>query len=512
VLDQASRSRLTRRQVLQGAGGAAALAIAGAGIAELGNRPKPLPKLRSSAVKPPGRVGAFHSRPDLRPPIVTTSEGVKAGRSGSLDPGFLFLGPGPVTLKGSEQYGPLIVDRTGALVWFRPLSAGLQVTNFARSRYRGEPVLVWWEGKVLDSGYGQGEAVLLDRHYREITRVRAAGGRSMDMHGLSLTPAGTALFTCYPETVQMDLSPIGGPRRSQVLESIIQEVDVATGRMVFEWRSLQHIPVDASEEPLGEPYDYLHVNSIQQLPDGNLLASARHTWSVYKLERRTGKVIWTLGGKRSQFQMPPGAQFAWQHDARQPSEGVLTLFDNGTNGPIKTERQSRGLVLEVDESRRRVTVRDEYKSPHRLLAGAMGSLQILSSGRVTVGWGVASYTSEFAADGELLFDYALPEGMYSYRGLRLSWSGGPHHRPAVAATRHPQSGAPIIYASWNGATEVAGWQVNSGSKRDQLRAVGIATRRGFETIIPLDSHLRHASVTALDRFGARLKRSPIIEL
>ena len=167
-------------------------------------------------------------------------------------------------------------------------------------------MLVWWEGKVLQSGYGQGEAVVLDDAYREIARVRAAGGRSMDLHAFALSAEGRALFTCYPQTVQMDLSSIGVPRNSQVLESIIQEVDIASGRLLFEWRSLQHIPVSASQEPHGEPYDYLHVNSIEQLPDGNLLVSARHTWALYKLDRRTGSVIWTLGGKRSQFQIGPG--------------------------------------------------------------------------------------------------------------------------------------------------------------------------------------------------------------
>ena len=176
---------MTRRQVLQGAGGAAALAIAGGAIADVVSRPKPLPEIRSSRVGPTGHVGAFHSRPDLRPPTVTRTAAVGADRLDSLDPGFLFLGPGPVSLTGSAQYGPLIVDRAGAPVWFRPLTAGLQVTNFGCSLYRGEPVLLWWEGKTLQSGYGRGEAVLLDRAYREVARVRAAGGRSMDMHALS---------------------------------------------------------------------------------------------------------------------------------------------------------------------------------------------------------------------------------------------------------------------------------------------------------------------------------------
>jgi hypothetical protein len=312
--------------------------------------------------------------------------------------------------------------------------------------------------------------------------------------------------------VQTDLSSIGGPRNSQVRESIIQEVDIATGRLLFEWRSLQHIPVSASREPMGEPYDYLHVNSIQQLPDGNLLISARHTWAVYKLERRTGKVIWTLGGKQSQFHMGPGTEFSWQHDARQVSDRVLTLFDNGTNGPIKTERQSRGVALAVDESRRKVTLGQSYVSSHKLVAGAMGSVQTLPSGRVMVGWGVASYTSKFDVDGALLSEFALPAGMYSYRGLWLPWEGAPHHRPKVIAKRDRQRATTTLYASWNGATEVTDWQVEAGPGHDQLRPLGVASSHGFETVIPLQPSHRYAAVTALDRFGRRLKRSRVIKL
>jgi hypothetical protein len=117
------------------------------------------------------------------------------------------------------------------------------------------------------------------------------------------------------------------------------------------------------------------------------------------------------------------------------------------------------VALAVDESRRTVTLGQAYVSSHRLVAGAMGSVQILASGRVMVGWGVASYTSKFTAAGELLSEFALPAGMYSYRGLWLPWEGVPHRRPKVAAKRDQQRAATILYASWNGATEVTGWQV-----------------------------------------------------
>jgi hypothetical protein len=518
--DRGDREGLSRRQILLAAGGAAAVAVASGGVAEVlsGGHHQPkrlhsqLPRISSSTAKPMGRRRSFQSRPDLRPPTVTASAGATSELGARSDPGFLFLGPGPVSLKGSEQYGPLVVDRSGGLVWFRPVPQGMQVTNVARSSYRGEPVLVWWEGNVLPSGYGQGEAVLVDRSYREVTRIRAAHGRHMDMHALTLTAAGTALFTCYPETVQQDLASIGGSSDAQVLGSIIQEVDIATGRLLFEWRALQHIPVASSYEPFGQTYDYLHTNSIQELPDGNLLVSARHTWALYKLERRTGQIIWTLGGKQSEFQVARDARFAWQHDAHQSSERVLTLFDNDTDGTVRPGLQSRGLVLELDESRRRVSLRHAYPNPQGLLAGAMGSMQMLPSGRVMVGWGVLSRTTEFTADGTRLIDFALPAGMYSYHGSWLPWTGTPHEQPAVAAGRDPRSGAALAYASWNGATNVASWLVEAGSRHDRLQPLGIARHQGFETIIPLHPQLRFASVTALDGDGRRLRRSAVVKL
>ena len=132
---------------------------------------------------------------------------------------------------------------------------------------------------MLLTGYGHGEAVIVDRAYREVARVRAAGGRSMDHHVLWLTPEGTALFTCYPETVEADLSGLGGPRRGQMFGPIFQEVDVATGRLLFEWRGVDHVPMGDSYAGLypSGPYDYLHVNSIAPTLDGNLLVSARNT-------------------------------------------------------------------------------------------------------------------------------------------------------------------------------------------------------------------------------------------
>jgi hypothetical protein len=359
----------------------------------------------------------------------------------------------------------------------------------------------------LPVGYGRGEAVIVDRSYRELARLRAPGGRIMDVHELQLTPQGSALFTCYPASVPMDLSAIGGSRHAQVLDSIIQEVDLATGRLLFEWRSLDHIPVSESYRPLEEPYDYIHVNSIEIAPDGNLIISARHTWALYKLDRQTGEVIWRLGGKRSDFRMGEGTQFSWQHDARQISDRMFTVFDDGSDGRTRTEHQSRAVVLELDSAARTVTLAHSYQHPTPLVSAAMGSMQALPNGHLLIGWGTQPYASEFAADGTLVTDARMPKGEQSYRAYRLPWRGAPQEPPAIAATHDAGSGAATVYASWNGATEVTRWELRAGPTASRLQSQGIAERRGFETAIPVAAHHRYAAIVALDRNGRRVAHS-----
>jgi hypothetical protein len=499
--------RVTRRQLLQAGGGLAGVAaVGGATLAGLNlSRRSGGRTIHSRPVEAHGVVRVFHSRPDLRPPTVTVDGG------GSVAPGNLFLGPGGTKV---SQAGPLILDGDGEPVWFKPLKRGLWESNFRPWNYRGQPVLAWWEGiLIVPPGYGHGEAVIVNRSYRELARVRAAGGMRMDVHELQLTPEGTALFTCYPASVPMDLSGLGGHRHGHVLDSVIQEVDIASGRLLFEWRALDHIPVADSYRPIEEPYDYIHVNSIDVAPDGNLIISARHTFALYKIDRRTGAVIWQLGGKRSDFQMGEGSKFSFQHDARRISERVFTVFDDGTDGPTRTERQSRAIVLDVDMDARTVELIRAYQHPKPPISSvAMGSVQMLADGHVLVGWGSQPWTSEFAADGTMVADAKMPKGQQSYRAYRFPWRGAPHEGPAVHADRDPDSGRPTVYASWNGATDVTRWELRAGPTPSRLKFVGIAERRGFETAIPVPAHHRYVAVTALDGSGRPLADSDPVPL
>ena len=201
------------------------------------------------------------------------------------NPGYLVLASfySPDTSVVSE-YGPQIVDKNGQTVWFQPLPRATGATLFRVQEYQGKPVLTWWEGTVVTAGCGEGQ-VRPPRHDLQADQDGGRVGRGLqaDLHEFLLTPEGTALITAY-NPVTADLSPIGGPNPGTVLDSIVQEVDVASGRVLFEWHSWGPIGLSESKAflpPPGDPYDHFHVNSIDVDRDGDLLVSrAEHVHRV----------------------------------------------------------------------------------------------------------------------------------------------------------------------------------------------------------------------------------------
>ena len=446
---------------------------------------------------------SYRSRPDFSPADVTTL--VPADGTA---PGLIFLGP----IAGPGQFGPMIVDNLGDLVWFQPLKSGA-ATNLQIQQYRGQPVLAWWEGKVVAPGYGKGECVLMDTSYREIARIRAGNGLLADLHELFITPEGTALITAY-RPMEADLTSVDGPRRGMLLDSLLQEVDIATGKVLFEWDAHTHVALNESYLPVptavGGHYDFFHINSIDVDIDGNLLVSGRHTWTVYKIDRRTGAIIWRLNGKLSDFAMGSRTQFAYQHHARHHPGNQLTIFDDG-GGATNVDNRSRGLKLELDMTSMQAKFVHEYLPNPEFIATSQGSVQVLPNGNVFVGWGAQPYWSEYAADGRLLFDAQLPKGGDSYRAFRFPWQGQPTDRPAIAAERSSQ-GRVTAYASWNGATEVATWELLSGAGTGTLRRISSAPRVDFETAITANTHDSYVAMAARDTNGKLLAMSPTIRV
>ena len=456
---------------------------------------------------------SYRSRPDLHPPIATVRPG--GIRSLNNNDRLWFLSVLKNEFLTEAQSGLLILDGQGEPVWARVLPTSWFAMNFRVQTYRGQPVLTWFEGTLV----GGGQGVILDSSYREIARVQAGNGLQLEVHEFLLTPEGTALITVVPPAVPADLTSVGGSRHGRVAESVIQEVDVETGEVLLEWRSLEHVPVSESYMWAGNgPYDYMHLNSIDVTPDGNLLVSGRHTWALYKLERQTGRVMWRLGGKRSDFHMGKGAQFAWQHDGRQVDERTITVFDDGAaffegNHRFRTaHRQSRGLALSVDHAAGRVTVGRSYRRRPSVLAGGYGNVQTLPNEDVVIGWGNLSEFSQFTADGVMVAELDLPVMCSSYRAFRHPWRGTPGEPPALAVTRGRRGHGVTVQVSWNGSTECSGWRIRAGADRSRLHTVAHHGRMGFETTIDVAVTSGYVEAVALDSSGRALARSDIVKL
>jgi hypothetical protein len=461
---------------------------------------------RPAAPRVKGDVWLFRSRPDLAPAAVTIT---KRGASGGGD---IFVAPqiGPL------EQGPEIIGPNGGLIWFNPVPPDVAATDFRVQSYAGHQVLTWWQGNE-SAGVGVGQDIIMNNAYEVVKTVTAGNGLSADLHEFDLTPQGSALITAaYP--VLVNAASVGGATQEVVLDSVAQEIDVATGLVLFQWDSLDHVPLSAGytklpnppkkgkaavANGLWDPYDYFHINSIGFDRDGNLIISARNTWAVYAVNHQTGATLWTLGGKQSSFRLGPGVSFAFQHDARVRAAGVLTMFDDG-GGPPYVHSQSRALKLRLDFRHMTASVVSQRGHSPPLLASYEGDDQQLPDADDFVGWGQQPYFSQYNGQGKLVFEGRFVDSNITYRSYRFPWNATPSVPPAAAASRH--GGQMTVYASWNGATGVAAWRVYGASRPNAMPAVATTSNRGFETAINTPARA-YVAVEALDAKGHPIRRS-----
>lgn len=433
----------------------------------------------------PPRPSSVHfvSRPDLRPPPVDVRT-----RAAGTAPGYIFIAP-----KGHvAQAGPLILDDAGHVVWFRPLDTR-GVTDFRVQRYRGRPVLTWWRGSAKGKP-GTGGYTIADTSYRTIATVSPGHGLAGDIHEFLITPRDTAFFTIFNRI------KVNG---RAVFEGVVQELDLATRRVLFEWHSIAHVGLDESyaERPAkrSAPFDYFHINSIAVERKDKLLVSARNTHAVYEIDRRTGRVVWRLGGTRSDFTFGPGARFAWQHDARRLPDGTVSLFDNEAAPQVGPE--SRGIVLRLDMKRMHATLVRSYVHHPPLVAVDQGNMQRLPDGHFLVGWGHQPWYTEYSPSGRVLLDASFGRDDNSYRAYRFPWVGRPLSGPSLVVR------GDTAYVSWNGATRVAAWRLLAGGVADDLGVVRTVRKRTFETALAIPNGARYVAVEALDTHGGLLRVS-----
>ncbi len=447
-------------------------------------------------------VQHYLSAPSITPSSVRITTPAQPGAT----PGDFFLAP----YQGRGTPGPMIVDQSGALIWFHPLAADDTATNFRPQTYDGRTVLTWWQGRVLSLGFGQGVDEIYSPTYEPLAHVSAGNGYKADLHEFLLSAQGTAWIDAF-DPIQMNLTSMGGSARAVVNDSIVQEIDVKTGLVMWEWHALGHIPLRDSYAPMPHTtlnWDYVHINSIDPGTGGDVLLSARNTWAIYDVDIHTGSFIWRMGGRYSTFKRGPGTVFYWQHDAEWQPGGLISVFDNGSD-PAK-EKQSRGLLLDPNTATHTVTLVKQFTNPNAtLLASSQGDLLPLAGGNWLMGYGGLPNFTEYSSSGRVLFDATLGLGVQDFRTYFAPWSAQPKTLPAIAA-RSAAGGRLSVEASWNGATAVARWQVLAGASATALVAVTSAARSGFQTTIAVHTSEPYVAVAALDSAGRTLATSPAI--
>lgn len=445
-------------------------------------------------LNPAAFTRSFHSVPTLHPPVVVTANKDPDVSSGDI----------LTDAQRSIQAGPLILDPQGRPLWFDPLTGGNAATDLAVQQYGGQSVLTFWQG-LIANGWGQGDDVIMNHSYQTIATVHASNGYQTDLHEFVITPQGNAFVTIFAP-VHADLSSVGGPTNGTVLDSIIEEINIASGKLIWEWHAFGHVHLAETYagKPGSSPYDFFHINSIQQLPSGNVIISARHTFAVYDIVPSTGRIKYVIGGKHSSFKMKSGTNFEWQHDARLFG-WTLTLF-NDADGYHQAESQSRAMTIWLHPNSMTATLTRQYTHNPPVLSQSEGNLQLLSRGNVFVGFGSNPYFTEFSGSGKQLFSGRFVYPVEFYRAYRSAWYGFPTGKPAIAASA--TSSGTTVYASWNGATRIAYWRVLAGPGPNSLGVVAVKPFNGFETGISTTSSQAYFSVQALDAGGQVLGQSP----
>ena len=448
----------------------------------------------------------FHTLPGLRP----TAFCVARRQGATPAPEDILVTPRPDPKKNpGHQFGLMIVSPDGKLLWYgrRPD----KVHDLKVVSYQGKPVLAFFQKRNGGRGYYQ----LLDQQYRPVARVRAGHGYSTNLHELALTPQGTAYVTA-DVTVH------------KVTEYVVEEVDVASGKVLFGWHSLKHAGVRDSYEERprdGTAWDYFHGNSVDPptASDPTVLISSRNTSSVYGVDRKTGRTRWILGGKRDQFHISrdhPSWVFCGQHDVHRLPNGDIEMFDNGGTfmhgQPPCPVHPARVLVFKVDARRHRarlvssISSRPLSANGKGWFSGWVGSARPESNGDTLVDWGgpINRVTEVSPGGRENLF---MRLEFWSYRAVPAAWTGQPTGRPLVVAGI--QGATVHVYASWNGATQISRWQVLAGSTASRLSpAGGPVPFADLETRVALKIPAPYVAVQALDARGGVLGTSAAVRV
>lgn len=325
-------------------------------------------------------------------------------------------------------------------------------------------------------------------------------------HEFRITPQGTALIALYPHR-ETDCTGLGLGKKCWIQDGWFQEIDIESGKLLFEWKASEHIgwkdvySTPCRKDGYGtsrkDSFDWFHLNAIDKTEEGDYVVSARYLHAIICICGKTGEMLWQLGGKKNQFTSEDGAlDFSWQHHVTWQGNNTLSLFDNHANSVLHApSKHSKGMVIKLDLENMKASLLGKYIHPDEILNVSQGSVQLLSnSSNVLVGFGNSPTWVEYTKEGEVLcsthfapkVDFELVDFGWakSYRIFKNPWVGRPRTVPDIKVNSRN------AWVSWNGATEVAFWRLQTAKSKDaeegEFATVQELEKRGFETTFTLE--------------------------
>jgi len=340
--------------------------------------------------------------------------------SGASGSGWTIVTPSLSNSGGPSSHYVAILDGNGVPVWwYRDSGIPFDARLFDGS------AIAWADYDGANPAYQ-----VRSLEGQLLARITSPDGQ-IDDHELQLTGAGDEVFLVYQPKEHVDLAALGGPADATVLEGRIEERSPA-GKLLWSWSTDGHVGVEESarwagpildtpvKSAAGDAYDLYHANSVAL--QGNLVVlSLRYDDAVYGIDKRTGAILWKLGGTATPQSLtltgdPLGAQpFSGQHDARIQPDGTITVFDDETQTPSPP----RAVHYAIDASAQTARYLGGVADPEVGTSSCCGSARLLADGDWLVSWGADPVVGTYAPDGTPLQRIAFP-GLYSYRAVPVA--------------------------------------------------------------------------------------------
>ena len=323
---------------------------------------------------------------------------------------YLFLG-----LTTGEFNGSLwIVDNDLTPVFYKKIKGFIY--NFT---YQPNGELTYFNITTdSENGYGMDSSGTL------INQFITPEGYPLDVHELQVLNDGS-YYILSKEIITIDMSQyVANGETNAILNSNTIHYMDSKDKEIWRWSAFDHyniLDVDDYIDLTQPQIDWTHCNAIEVDTDGNILLSTRNFDEVTKIDRKTGAIIWRLGGKKNQFRFINDTLiFMRQHDVRRRSNGNLMMFDNGH---YRLPRFSSYVEYKLNEDSLTATLVRRYSRNESVYSDSRGGVEELPNGNTLISWGLSEDPSvtEFGADDSIEFEINFTTLTHQYRAYRFPW-------------------------------------------------------------------------------------------